>query len=72
MKFSQALHIASVLTGSGGVVSFFVTVFGDAEAVFGVTKMDALACSAILILLAIWTGLGAMHHIQLEEKGCIL
>ncbi len=69
MKLSKIFHVASVIAGFAGALSFFVAVFGDAQSVFGVTKMDALACAAILILLAIWFVLGTIHHIKLEEKG---
>lgn len=69
MKLSKILHVASIATGFLGVASFLIAVFGNAEAVFGVTKMDALACSAILILIAIWSAVSTLHHMKLEEKG---
>lgn len=72
MKLSKVMHVGSVVVGIIGVVSFLVAVFGNPEAVFGITKMDALACSAILFLIAIWGQVGTIHHMMLEEKGEIL
>ncbi len=69
MKLSKILHGASIVTGFAGVASFLVAVFGDAETTFGIMKMDALACAAILILIAIWTAVSTLHHMKLEEKG---
>lgn len=69
MKLSKMLHVVSIVSGFAGVISFLIAVFGDAEAVFGVTKMDALACAALLMLIAIWTAVSTLHHMKLEEKG---
>lgn len=69
MKLSKLMHVASVIVGFIGVVTFLITVFGNAEATFGITKSDALACSAILILIATWTQIATIHHIMLEKKG---
>jgi len=69
MKPSKLMHVASVVVGCIGVVAFFITVFGSADATFGITKADALACSAILILIAIWTQIGTIHHMMLEKRG---
>jgi len=69
MKLSKLMHVGSVVVGLIGVVAFLIAVFGSAEAVFGITKADALACSAILILIAIWSQVGTIHHMMLEEKG---
>ncbi len=67
------MHVASVITGLVGVGSFAASVIGGGDdLVFGVTKVDALLCSAILILLAIWFVLGAMHHMMLERNGEIV
>jgi len=63
------MHVGSVIVGFIGVVIFLIAVFGSAEATFGIAKMDALACSAILILIAIWTQVGTIHHMMLEQKG---
>ena len=72
MKLSKMMHVVSVVVGFIGVASFLATVFGSAEATFGITKMDALACSAILILIAIWGQIGAIHHMMLEKRGEII
>jgi len=72
MKLSKVLHVASVAVGLAGVVTFLITVFGSAEAAFGITKADALACSATLILIAIWGQVGTIHHMMLEKTGEIV
>ena len=66
------MHVASVITGLIGVLVFLITVFGSAEAAFGITKADALACAAILILIAIWGQIGTIHHMMLEKRGEII
>ncbi len=72
MKFSKVMHAASVAVGFIGVIVFLITVFGNAESTFGITKMDALACSAILILIAVWTQIATIHHMMLEKRGEII
>jgi hypothetical protein len=72
MKLSKIMHVASVAVGLVGVVTFLMTVFGSAEATFGITKADALACSAILILIAIWGQVGTIHHMMLEKRGEVI
>lgn len=73
MKLSKLLHVASVLVGLAGVVSFVSAILGGADdLVFGVTKMDALWCSAILILIAIWLAIATIHHLMLEKRGEII
>ncbi len=69
MKFSKLMHVASVITGLVGVVVFLITVFGSADATFGISKADALACSAILILIAVWTQVATIHHMMREKNG---
>lgn len=70
MKLSKVMHVGSVIAGLIGVITFAAALIdGGDNLVFGVTKVDALLCSAILILMAIWFVLGAMHHIMLEKKG---
>lgn len=69
MKFSKIMHVASVVVGFAGVISFLIAVFGNAEGVFGITKADVLACAAILILIAIWTQIATIHHMMLEKRG---
>lgn len=72
MKLSKLMHVASIVAGFAGVVSFLVAVFGDAESLFGITKMDTLACAAVLLLIAIWAAVSTLHHMKLEEKGEII
>ena len=76
MKLSKVLHVLSVLTGVAGVISFAATAVaslaGTGERVFGVTKIDALLCVVVLLLLAIWLQLATMHHMMLEKKGEII
>jgi hypothetical protein len=63
------MHVASVIVGFAGVISFLIAVFGNAEATFGITKMDTLACAAVLVLIAIWTQIATIHHMVLEKRG---
>jgi hypothetical protein len=73
MKPSKLMHIASVIVGFAGVVAFLGAIFGGGDnLVFGVTKIDALLCSGILILIAIWGQIGAIHHMMLEKQGEIV
>lgn len=70
MKISKVLHVFSVMVGFIGVISFLSAVLGGADnSVFGVTKVDALLCAGILILIAIWWQIGAIHHMMLEKAG---
>lgn len=73
MKMSKIMHIASVVVGFAGAVTFLGAIFGGADnIVFGVTKIDALLCSGILVLFAIWGQIGAIHHMMLEKRGEII
>ena len=73
MKFSKLLHVTSVIVGFAGIITFASSVFGGSDnLVFGVTKADALACAAILILIATWAQIGAIHHMMLEKRGEIV
>ncbi|OGM97443.1 MAG: hypothetical protein A2735_01780 [Candidatus Yanofskybacteria bacterium RIFCSPHIGHO2_01_FULL_41_21] len=73
MKLSKLMHIGSVAAGLTGVVTFVFTIIGSADnLVFGITKVDALLCSGILLLIAIWLAIGTIHHIILERHGEIL
>lgn len=70
MKMSKVLHIGSVIAGFIGVFTFLGTVLGSSDGVaFGVSKMDALICSAILILIATWLQVATIHHMMLEKHG---
>ena len=73
MKLSKLMHVASVIVGLTGVVSFATAIVGRADnLVFGVTKVDAMLCSGILILIAIWLQVATIHHMMLEKKGEIV
>ena len=70
MKISKIMHAGSVVAGLAGVVTFAGTLVGGADnQVFGITKIDALLCVGILMLIAIWFALGAIHHMMLEKTG---
>ena len=67
------MHVTSVIVGTIGVITFLGAVFGVGDdVVFGVTKIDALLCSGILFLIAIWGQIGAIHHMMLEKQGEIV
>lgn len=67
------MHVASVAVGFTGVITFSGAILGGSDnLVFGITKVDALLCSAILILIAIWLQLGTIHHMMLEKRGEIV
>lgn len=73
MKFSKLMHVTSVVVGFAGVVAFIGAVVGGSDnQVFGITKLDALVCAAILILIAIWTQMATIHHMMLEKRGEIV
>lgn len=73
MKLSKLMHVVSVIVGLIGVVTFLAAVLGGADnLVFGITKVDALICSAILILIAMWLQIATIHHMMLEKKGEIV
>lgn len=67
------MHVGSVIVGLSGVVVFVTTILGGGDnLVFGITKIDALICSAILFLIAIWAQIATIHHMMLEKKGEII
>ncbi len=73
MKLSKLMHVVSVITGFAGVVAFIGAILGGSDGVvFGITKVDALLCAGILILIATWTQLATIHHMMLEKKGEII
>ena len=73
MKLSKLLHVVSVIVGFAGVITFVTAIVGGADnLVFGITKFDALLCSAILMLVAIWSAIGTIHHMMLEKRGEII
>ncbi len=76
MKLSKLMHVLSVISGVAGVIIFVVIglafLGGSSNYVFGVTRIDALLCVAILILIAIWLQIATIHHMMLEKKGEII
>jgi len=73
MKLSKLMHIASVIVGFVGIIVFAGAILGGSDnLVFGITKVDALLCAGILILVAIWLAIGTIHHMMLEKKGEIV
>lgn len=73
MKLSKVMHVISVVVGVVGVGMFIGVIrVGSNEMVYGITKMDALACVAILILIATWLQVATIHHMMLEKKGEIV
>ena len=73
MKLSKLMHIVSVIMGVVGVFVFAGAVLnGSDNLVFGITKVDALLCSAILILIATWLQIATIHHMILEKRGEIV
>lgn len=73
MRLSKLMHVVSVIVGLIGVITFLGAVLGGGDnLVFGITKVDTLLCSAILILIATWLQLATIHHMMLEKKGEII
>lgn len=72
MKLSKLMHVASVIVGLAGVIAFVIAILGGSNSVFGITKIDALLCAGILILIAIWGQIGTIHHMMLEKNGEII
>lgn len=73
MKFSKIMHVASIVVGFTGTISFVAAVIGGGDnIVFGVTKLDALLCAGVLLLIAIWVQLATIHHMMLEKRGEIV
>lgn len=73
MNLSKLLHVVSVVVGFTGVILFIGAILGGQDnLVYGITKVDALLCSAILILIAIWVQIATIHHMILEKKGEIV
>jgi hypothetical protein len=70
MKTSKLMHVFSIIVGFIGVIVFVGAILGGSDnLVFGITKVDALLCSTILILIAIWVQIATIHHMMLEKKG---
>lgn len=70
MRPSQLLHVISVVVGFAGVIVFSAAMIGGAHnLVFGVTKVDALLCTGLLFLIAIWLQIATIHHLMVERIG---
>ena len=73
MKLSKLMHVASVIVGFVGVIAFLGALIGGGDnLVFGITKIDALLCAGLLILIAIWLQIATIHHMMLEKRGEIV
>lgn len=74
MKLSKLMHVTSVVVGFVGVIVFVAAILGGAgnNLIFGLTKVDALLCSVVLFLIAIWTQIATIHHMMLEKRGEII
>lgn len=73
MKPSKLMHVTSVIVGLAGVIVFAGAILGGSDnLVFGITKVDALLCSTILFLIAIWVQVATIHHMILEKRGEIV
>lgn len=73
MKLSKLLHIVSVVVGLAGVASFVAAIIGGTDnSVFGITKVDALLCTGLLLLIGIWVQIATIHHMMLEKRGEIV
>ena len=73
MKPSKLLHVASIIVGFAGVILFAGAILGGSDnVVLGVTKIDALLCAGMLVLIAIWLQLATIHHMMLEKRGEIV
>ncbi len=67
------MHVTSVIAGFAGVVAFLGAIIGGTDnLVFGITKVDALLCAGVLILIAIWLQIATIHHMMLEKRGEII
>lgn len=67
------MHVISVVAGLAGVVTFASAVLGGVnDLIFGLTKVDALLCAGILLLIAVWVQIATIHHMMLEKRGEIV
>lgn len=71
MKFSQILHLVSIIMGLIGVVmSAFAVLIWPADVVwFGMTREIMLLCAITSLLTAIWIQIATIHHMMLEKNG---
>jgi 1-deoxy-D-xylulose 5-phosphate reductoisomerase len=69
MKVSKILHVLSVIVGFAGIVAAIVAVVAGEGLILGLTREHTLFCAGLLILVAIWFAVSAVHHIMLEDRG---
>jgi uncharacterized membrane protein len=75
MKLSKILHVAGVISGVLGVLAIFgVWGGGMMSGGYGMMGnnqgiMPMSGGSIVLLLIAIWLQIGAIHHMMLEKKG---
>ncbi len=70
MKLSKLFHVLEVIVGLAGIVTLIAAITaGSTGLVWGLTREHLLLCGAILMLIAIWGQIGAIHHLMLEKKG---
>lgn len=78
MKLSKVLHVASVISGVLGVLSFLGLFGGGMMSGFsgmmgyGQGYASMPIGSIALILIAIWLQIATIHHIMLEKHGEII
>ncbi len=73
MKISKILHILSVVSGGGAIVTALAAVVaGAGNGAFGLSREHLLFCSAVLFLAATWFGVSAIHHVMLEKEGRVI
>lgn len=79
MKISKILHVVSVIVGVLGVLSFFGLFGGGMMSGFsgmmgygGQSYASMPMGGVVLMLIAIWLQIGAIHHMMLEKKGEIV
>lgn len=78
MKLSKTFHVASAITGILGVLALFGIWGGGMMSGtsgmmgYGQGQMMSGGLAALLILIAIWLQLAAIHHMMLEKRGEVL
>lgn len=78
MKLSKVLHVASVLSGVLGVISLLSilgggwTGAGMMGGMMGYGQGMMPMGGVVLLLIAIWLQIGAIHHMMLEKQGEIV
>ncbi len=73
MKLSKILHVVSVVAGFWGVLALIgAWLAGENGTIWGFSQQHCFYDAIILVLIAIWSQLGAMHHMMLEKNGEIV